>query len=84
MRDTSSARTASGSVVLPDTADLMTWDVGDHGFAMGLSPKVPDAIAKHLAADAGAPVQGPFHLLEDQDASALGQHETVPVRVERP
>lgn len=40
---------ASGSVVVPDTAGLMTWDIGDHGFAMGLSPDVPAAIERHLA-----------------------------------
>jgi alkylresorcinol/alkylpyrone synthase len=31
------------------TADLMTWDVTDLGFRMGLSPKVPDALAVHVA-----------------------------------
>nr|UXE44616.1 alpha-pyrone synthesis polyketide synthase-like Pks18 [uncultured bacterium] len=29
------------------TADHMTWDVGDLGFVMGLSPKVPDVLARH-------------------------------------
>ncbi len=29
-------------------ADQMTWDVTDHGFRMGLSPKVPDALAQHV------------------------------------
>ena len=29
------------------TADHMTWDVTDLGFAMGLSPKVPDVLAVH-------------------------------------
>ena len=27
---------------------LMTWDVTDHGFRMGLSPKVPDVLADHV------------------------------------
>jgi predicted naringenin-chalcone synthase len=31
------------------TADHMTWDVTDLGFRMGLSPKVPDALAQHVA-----------------------------------
>jgi predicted naringenin-chalcone synthase len=31
------------------TADHMTWDVTDLGFRMGLSPKVPDALAHHVA-----------------------------------
>ena len=39
---------ASGSAVLPDSEDLMTWSIGDHGFEMGLSPRVPGAIAAHL------------------------------------
>ena len=29
------------------TADHMTWDVTDLGFAMGLSPRVPDVLAVH-------------------------------------
>ena len=29
------------------TADHMTWDVTDLGFKMGLSPRVPDVLAKH-------------------------------------
>ena len=28
-------------------ADLMTWDVTDSGFRMGLSPRVPDAVEEH-------------------------------------
>ena len=39
---------ASGSCVLPDSADLMTWSIGDHGFEMGLSGRVPEVIARHL------------------------------------
>ena len=39
---------ASGSTVIPDTAELMSWTIGDHGFAMGLSPQVPAAVAAHL------------------------------------
>jgi len=31
------------------TAALMTWDVTDRGFRMGLSPKVPDAVRAHVA-----------------------------------
>jgi alkylresorcinol/alkylpyrone synthase len=30
------------------TADQMTWDVTDLGFRMGLSPKVPDTLARHV------------------------------------
>ncbi|MCP9927500.1 type III polyketide synthase [Cyanobium sp. CH-040] len=39
---------ASGSTVIPGTAELMSWTIGDHGFAMGLSPRVPAAVAAHL------------------------------------
>lgn len=31
------------------TADDMTWDVTDLGFRMGLSPRVPGVLAKHVA-----------------------------------
>ena len=39
---------SSGSVVLPDSADAMTWRVGDHGFRMTLSSRVPGLLAMHL------------------------------------
>ena len=39
---------ASGSTVIPDTHDLMHWQIGNHGFSMGLSPKVPKAISTTL------------------------------------
>jgi len=32
-----------------DSMDHMTWDVGDTGFDMGLSSRVPSVIAKHVA-----------------------------------
>jgi alkylresorcinol/alkylpyrone synthase len=32
----------------PDTAAYMTWDVTDHGFLMGLSPRVPAVLARHV------------------------------------
>jgi alkylresorcinol/alkylpyrone synthase len=31
------------------TSDYMTWDVTDLGFRMGLSPRVPDVLAEHVA-----------------------------------
>lgn len=40
---------AVDSVTDTTTADYMTWDVTDHGFRMGLSPLVPDALATHVA-----------------------------------
>ena len=33
----------------PATADLMTWDITDLGFRMGLSPRVPDVLSRHVA-----------------------------------
>ncbi|MCZ2827714.1 type III polyketide synthase [Modestobacter sp. VKM Ac-2986] len=32
----------------PATADHMTWDVTDLGFLMGLSPRVPDVLGRHV------------------------------------
>jgi predicted naringenin-chalcone synthase len=39
---------ATGSCLVPDTADVMTWTIGDHGFQMTLAKQVPGSIAKHL------------------------------------
>jgi predicted naringenin-chalcone synthase len=39
---------ASGSTVVPDTEDLMSWNIGDHGFQMTLSARVPDVIQSSL------------------------------------
>ncbi|MDB5341090.1 MAG: Alpha-pyrone synthesis polyketide synthase-like Pks18 [Planctomycetaceae bacterium] len=39
---------ANGSLVLPDTADLMSWRIGDHGFEMSLSAQVPHTIQSSL------------------------------------
>jgi predicted naringenin-chalcone synthase len=38
----------SGSMLLPDSADAMTWRIGDHGFRMTLSSSVPGLLALHL------------------------------------
>lgn len=40
----------TGSSVLPDSARDMTWTVGDHGFVMTLSKRVPELIQSHLRA----------------------------------
>lgn len=37
-----------GSYLIPDTAADMGWTVGDHGFEMTLSRRVPGLIARHL------------------------------------
>jgi alpha-pyrone synthase len=40
--------TASGSCLVPDAADAMTWTIGDHGFGMTLSKRIPEVIAARL------------------------------------
>ena len=39
---------ASGSCLIPDSADEMGWHVGENGFEMTLTRKVPGLIARHL------------------------------------
>ena len=39
---------SSGSYLLPDSEDGMTWKIGDHGFEMTLSSRVPELICGHL------------------------------------
>jgi predicted naringenin-chalcone synthase len=39
---------ASGSCLIPDSVADMSWTVGDHGFEMTLSRRVPGLIARHL------------------------------------
>jgi predicted naringenin-chalcone synthase len=39
---------ATGSCLIPDSADAMHWRVGDHGFEMGLSRRIPALIAKNV------------------------------------
>ncbi|MBP3959887.1 type III polyketide synthase [Gemmata sp. G18] len=39
---------ASGSCLIPNSAADMSWTVGDHGFEMSLSRRVPGLIAAHL------------------------------------
>ena len=36
------------SLWVEDTPELMNWTVGDTGFLMNLSPKIPDILAAHL------------------------------------
>ncbi|BAM04518.1 type III polyketide synthase [Phycisphaera mikurensis] len=40
--------TGRASLVLPGSADAMTWAIGAHGFEMSLSPAVPALIAERL------------------------------------
>jgi predicted naringenin-chalcone synthase len=39
---------ATGSDVFPECEYAMTWSIGDHGFEMGLSTRVPALISAHL------------------------------------
>lgn len=39
---------ASGTALLTDSGDAMTWRIGDHGFRMTLSPRVPELIEANL------------------------------------
>jgi alpha-pyrone synthase len=39
---------ATGSCLVPDSAGVMTWTIGDHGFEMTLAKQVPGLIARHL------------------------------------
>lgn len=39
---------ASGSYLIPDSADAMAWNIGNYGFEMLLSPRVPDLVGEHL------------------------------------
>jgi alpha-pyrone synthase len=39
---------SSGSCLIPESASDMGWTVGDHGFEMALSRRVPGLIAAHL------------------------------------
>ena len=39
---------ATGSTLIDDSEDVMSWRIGDHGFAMTLSAKVPKLIVRHL------------------------------------
>jgi predicted naringenin-chalcone synthase len=38
----------SGTFLMPDSEEAMSWRIGDHGFVMTLSPTVPDLIRNHV------------------------------------
>ncbi len=40
--------TANGAGLVPESLDAMTWTVGNHGFTMTLSPRVPSLIEEQL------------------------------------
>lgn len=39
---------ATGSCLLPDSQDAMSWNIGDYGFEMTLAASVPELIRQHL------------------------------------
>lgn len=39
---------AHGACIFPDTEDAMAWNIGDHGFEMSLSSRVPSLIEDNL------------------------------------
>ncbi|MCM8794263.1 MAG: type III polyketide synthase [Candidatus Omnitrophica bacterium] len=39
---------ANGSCLFPDSEEMMAWTIGDHGFEMNLSIRVPEMISLHL------------------------------------
>lgn len=39
---------ATGSCLMPDSRDAITWRIGDHGYEMSLSSRVPELISTHL------------------------------------
>ena len=41
---------ASGSEIVDDSEDAMSWRIGDHGFLMTLSQRIPELIAKNIRA----------------------------------
>ncbi len=46
--DESLSALSSASMIVPETEDLMSWRIGDNGFQMGLSARVPDVIRTTL------------------------------------
>lgn len=60
-------RRVAGVVARTDssTADHMTWDVTDLGFRMGLSPRVPDVLSRHVGDVVGELLAGAGLRVED-------------------
>jgi predicted naringenin-chalcone synthase len=60
------------AVTVPGSAPLMTWDITDHGFRMGLSPKVPDVLSVQVG-DAVQSLVKPYGL-EVEDVVGWAVH----------
>lgn len=39
---------ATGSYLFPETAEILKWNIEDHGFAMNISSRLPEVIQDHL------------------------------------
>jgi alkylresorcinol/alkylpyrone synthase len=39
---------ATGSCLFPETAEILKWNIEDHGFAMTISSRLPEVIQQHL------------------------------------
>jgi predicted naringenin-chalcone synthase len=61
------------AVTDPSTSDHMTWDVTDLGFRMGLSPRVPAVLARHVGAVVRDRLLAPHGLVPD-DVAAWAVH----------
>ncbi len=48
--DTGWVADASGTLLMADSEDAMTWKIGDHGFHMTLSARVPELIRENVGA----------------------------------
>ena len=62
---------ATGSCLIPDSTDAMTWTIGDHGFEMTLSKQVPGLIARYLRPWLEAWLAGQDLALEDVQSWAI-------------
>jgi predicted naringenin-chalcone synthase len=40
---------ATGSCLFPETAEILKWNIEDHGFAMSISSRLPEVIQQHLS-----------------------------------
>ncbi len=56
---------SNASTILQQTQSMMSWQVGDFGFEMGLSPQVPEIVQQQLKAWATEWLAGQGLLIED-------------------
>jgi predicted naringenin-chalcone synthase len=62
---------ASGTLLLPDSRDAMSWRIGDGGFRMTLGAEVPDVIQAHVAGWLGAWLDEQGVAMEDVESWAV-------------